>query len=83
VHTQFENELKTIDKNLPELVKEEKRLNIKKKYQSNFTNILGAPRFERFVRMRGAFQKRLIERLRKHRQAGGGIRQNPRRGIRQ
>jgi Skp family chaperone for outer membrane proteins len=76
VHNQFENEMRAVKKDLPELDREQAKLNIKKKYQSNFTSILGPQRFERFVRMRGAFQKRLIERLRKHRQnQGGGVRQ--------
>jgi hypothetical protein len=76
VHTQFENELKAVKKDLPELDREQARLNIKKKYQGNFNTILGNNRCDRFFRMRGAFQKRLIERLRKHRQGqGGGVRQ--------
>ncbi len=77
VHAQFENDLKAVKNDLPELDKEQARLNIKKKYQSNFTTILGAQRFERFIKMRSHFQKKLMERLRKQRQNGnkqGGMR---------
>jgi hypothetical protein len=51
LHTQFENELKSVDNNLPELSKQQARLDIKKKYQDNFSKIIGANRYERFIRM--------------------------------
>ncbi len=63
LHTQFENDLKGVNKDLPELEKEQARLNIKKKYQDGFVKILGTPRFERFVRMNDEFRKKLRERL--------------------
>jgi hypothetical protein len=79
VHAQFENELKAVKKDLPELEKEQLKLNIKKKYQSNFSGILGSKRCDNFFRMRGAFQRRLIERWKNRKQAGirqggGGMR---------
>jgi citrate synthase len=79
VHTQFENELKAVKKDLPELDKEQARLNIKKKYQGNFNSILGNNRSERFFRMSANFKRKLMERLKNRRQQGG-VRQNPRRG---
>jgi hypothetical protein len=63
VHTQFENELKGINKDLPELPKEQARLDIKKKYQENFIKILGANRCERFFRMNDEFKRKLRDRL--------------------
>ena len=65
VHTQFENELKSVKHDQPELVKEEARLNIKKKYQQNFTQILGSNRCDRFFRMNDEFKRKLRERLQK------------------
>jgi hypothetical protein len=63
LHTQFANELKGVNKDLPELDKEQARLNIKKKYQDNFSKILGANRCERFFKMNDEFKKKLRERL--------------------
>jgi hypothetical protein len=71
VHMQFENEMKAVKADLPELDKEQAKLNIKKKYQPNFTSILGAPRCERFFKLNQAFKKKLMERLKNRRQNGG------------
>ena len=65
LHTQFANDLKGVKHDLPELVKEEARLNIKKKYQDNFTKILGTNRCERFFRMNDEFKRKLRDRLQK------------------
>lgn len=67
LHTQFANELKTIKPELPELVKEEARLNIKKKYQENFSKVLGTNRCERFFRMNDEFKRKLRDRLQNQR----------------
>ena len=61
VHTQFENELKSIKPDLPELDKQQARLDIKKKYQENFSRIIGPGRCERFFRMGDDFRKKLLE----------------------
>lgn len=66
VHTQFENDLKSVNKELPELTKQQAYLDVKKKYQDNFNKILGVNRCERFFRMDGEFKRRLLERI-KHR----------------
>jgi hypothetical protein len=63
LHTQFANDLKAVNKDLPELDKEQARLNIKKKYQDNFSKILGTNRCERFFRMSDEFKRKLKERL--------------------
>jgi hypothetical protein len=67
LHTQFANELKTVKQDLPELVKEEARLNIKKKYQENFSKVLGTNRCERFFRMNDEFKRKLRDRLQNQR----------------
>ena len=78
LHTQFANDLKAVKQELPELVKEEAHLNIKKKYQDNFTKILGNNRCERFFRMNDEFKRKLRDRLQKQ----GNNPQRPRPNIR-
>ncbi|MGB4846000.1 MAG: hypothetical protein WBP16_16150 [Ferruginibacter sp.] len=63
VHTQFTAELKGIRKDLPELEKQQARLDIKKKYQDNFSKIIGASRCERFFRMETEFREKLKNRV--------------------
>ena len=65
VHTQFENELKSVKKDLPELPKQQVRLDIKKKYQESFNKIIGVNRCERFFRMDGEFKRKLLDRMEK------------------
>jgi hypothetical protein len=80
VHTQFETDLKSIKHEQPELVKEEARLNIKKKYQQNFTQILGSNRCDRFFRMNDEFKRKLRDRLQNQRNNQQRPRPNMRRG---
>ena len=80
VHTQFETDLRSIKLEQPELVKEEARLNIKKKYQQNFTQILGSNRCDRFFRMNDEFKRKLRERLQKQGNNQQRVRPNMRRG---
>jgi hypothetical protein len=68
VHAQFTSELKAVKPDLPELDKEQARLNIKKKYQENFTKIVGSNRCERFFRMNEEFRRKLQERINTQRQ---------------
>ena len=65
VHTQFEADLKGVKNNLPELDKQQARLDIKKRYQDNFNKIIGANRCERFFRMDGEFKRKLLDRVQK------------------
>jgi hypothetical protein len=67
IHTQFENDLKGVKHDLPELEKQQAVLNIKKRYQENFNRVLGPNRCERFFRMDGEFKRKLIERIRNQR----------------
>ena len=67
LHTQFEAELKGVNRDLPELTKQQARLDIKKKYQDSFSKIVGAGRCERFYRLRDDFRNKLLEkRAQKH-----------------
>jgi hypothetical protein len=68
VYAQFTDELKAVKPDLPELDKEQARLNIKRKYQDNFSKILGANRCERFFRMNEEFRRKLQERINTQRQ---------------
>lgn len=61
LHTQFENDLKTVKKDLPELQKQQAYQDVKKKYQDNFVRVLGANRCDRFFRIDGEFKRKLIE----------------------
>jgi hypothetical protein len=65
VHTQFENDLKGVKNELPELDKQQVRLDIKKRYQDNFNKIIGTNRCERFFRMDGEFKRKLMDRVQK------------------
>ena len=67
VHTQFETDFKAVKNELPELIKQQARLDIKKKYQDNFNKIIGTNRCERFFRMDGEFKRKLMERVQKQR----------------
>ncbi|HMU08839.1 MAG TPA: hypothetical protein PKC54_02465 [Ferruginibacter sp.] len=61
VHTQFENDIKSVNKDLPELQKQQAYLDVKKRYQENFNRIIGASRCDRFFRMDGEFKRKLLE----------------------
>lgn len=67
VHTQFETELRSVKKDLPELNKQQAKLDIKKRYQDNFNKIIGANRCERFFRMDGEFKRKLVDRIQNQR----------------
>lgn len=65
VHTQFLNEIKAVKPNLAELDKQQAVLNIKKRYQNEFTKILGTERTEKFFKTNAEFNKKLLERIQK------------------
>jgi hypothetical protein len=74
VHTQFENDLKNVNKDLPELEKEQARLNIKKKYQDGFVKIIGTQRFEKFMRLNQEFREKLRKQIQNNHQRQRPIR---------
>jgi hypothetical protein len=61
LHTQFETELRAVNKDLPQLTKDQMRLDIKKKYQDGFTRIVGPARCEHFYRLGDEFKRKLLE----------------------
>lgn len=80
VHNEFDREVKAVDMNLPELDREQKILDIKKKYEPKFGKLLGDPkRVDKLFKLNGEFRKKLIERIRKQ----NGVQQRPRlrRGV--
>lgn len=80
LHTQFEADLKGVRKDLPELDKQQARLDIKKRYQENFSRIIGANRCDRLYRMGDEFRKKLLDRMQKQGNNAPRQRPNNRRG---
>ena len=75
VHNEFDKEIKAIDVNLPELEREQKILDIKKRYEPRFNKILGDPkRVDKLFKLNGEFRKKLVDRIRNQQ----GIQQRPR-----
>lgn len=72
VHTEFDNEVRSVSLDLSELDRQQNVLNIKKKYQDRFTRIIGANRTDAFFRNDAEFRKKLVERLKNMRQQGNG-----------
>ena len=69
IHAQYNEELKTINRNnLSEIDREQAVLNIKKKYVGNFSKVLGNERCNDFYRQDAAFRERLRNRLKEIRQ---------------
>ncbi len=69
VHAQYEADLQNINAgNSGELDRQQAVLNVKKKYQGNFTRILGNERSNNFYRQDAEFRKKLVERLKQMRQ---------------
>jgi hypothetical protein len=91
IHSQYNTELKAINKNnLSEIDREQAVLNIKKKYVANFNKVLGNERCNNFFTKDAAFRDKLRNRLKQMRQqrmnnglrpdgqprGGGGMRKN-------
>ncbi len=68
VHTQYDNEVRSLKGESNEIERQQAILNIKKKYQDRFIKILGAERTNNFFVKDGEFRKKLIERLKNMRQ---------------
>ncbi len=72
VHAQYDNEIRTVKVETPELERQQAVLNIKKKYQDRFIKILGNDRSNVFFLKDAEFRKKLVERLRNMRQQNNG-----------
>ncbi len=85
IHGQYDAELRSVNMgNTNELDKQQAALNVKKKYQTSFTKILGADRTNNFYKKDAEFRKRMIEKLKQLRQkqndrqgGNGGMRKKP------
>ncbi|MBS1763302.1 MAG: hypothetical protein JSR00_10540 [Bacteroidetes bacterium] len=65
IHNEYDKEIKNSAKTAAELEKQQQILNVKKKYQPKFINILGNERTDQFFKVDSEFRKRLLERVRK------------------
>lgn len=72
VHSEFDNEVRSVKMDLSELDRQQNVLNIKKKYQDRFTRIIGVERTDAFFRSDAEFRKKLVERLKNMRQQNAG-----------
>ena len=69
LHAQYDSDLREVHQSSDnELDKQQAVLNVKKKYQSGFTKMLGNERSNNFYRQDGEFRKKLVERLRQMKQ---------------
>lgn len=76
MHAQYDAELRAINVNSPnELDRQQAALNVKKKYENNFSKMLGTERSNNFYRQDGEFRKKLVERLRQMKQNRQGAQQ--------
>jgi hypothetical protein len=80
IHAEFDRDLKGVKQDMPELDRQQKILDIKRRYQDKFTRVLGNSRTENFFRKDGEFRRKLIERLRKMRQNRQNMPPRQRRG---
>ncbi|MEO5888779.1 MAG: hypothetical protein ABIQ31_00940 [Ferruginibacter sp.] len=81
VYNQYSNELKTIIKGETDvLVRDEKVLNLRKRYKDQFTNILGQQRMNRIFNAEGKFRQLLIKSMRNQNQRNKANRPLLRRG---
>lgn len=68
VHAEFEREVKGVPANLPELDRQQRVLDIKKRYQERFNRVLGSGRTENFFRKDTEFRRRLLEHIKRVKQ---------------
>jgi hypothetical protein len=80
IHAEFDRDLRGVKQDMPELDRQQKILDIKKRYQDKFTRVLGSGRTENFFRKDGEFRRKLIERLKKMRQNRQNMPPRQRRG---
>jgi len=81
VHAEFEKEIKNVPASLPELERQQRVLDIKKRYQERFSKVLGTGRTENFFRKDGEFRRKLVEQLRKMKQRRQNLPPRARRGV--
>ena len=76
LHAQYDAELRAIHVGTAnELDRQQAALNVKKKYEGNFSKMLGTERSNNFYRQDSEFRKKLVERLRQMKQKRQGAQQ--------
>jgi hypothetical protein len=68
VHAEFDREIKGVPGNLPELERQQRVLDIKKRYQDRFNRVLGSGRTENFFRKDVEFRRKVVEMLKRQKQ---------------
>lgn len=63
IHTQYDADLRAVKRDASELDRQQNILNIKKKYEGRFNQVIGAERTNDFFRKDTEFRKRLVERV--------------------
>ena len=80
-YNQYSKELKTTIRDEQDaLARDEKVLNLRKRYRDQFTNILGQPRMNRLFNAEGRFRQLLIKSMRKQNLRNNSNRPLQRRG---
>lgn len=77
VYNRYENELKEVHKesyNMDVIVKDEKLLNIRKKYKAEFSSVLGSNRVNNLFKSENEFRAVLLRHIQKPTNQGGSIR---------
>ncbi len=81
VYNEYSKELRGIITNEKDVLpRDEKVLNLRKRYSDQFTNILGQQRMNRIFNAEGRFRQLLIKSMRAQNQRNKGQRTLPRRG---
>lgn len=85
IHTSYDQEVRAVRNESNEIERQQAVLNIKKKYQDRFVNVLGQERTNNFFIKDAEFRKKLVDQLRKMRQQNQQNRpgQGVRPGVRQ
>lgn len=85
IHTSYDQEVRAVRNESNEIERQQAVLNIKKKYQDRFVNVLGQERTNNFFIKDAEFRKKLVDQLRKMRQQNQQNRQGQgiRPGVRQ
>jgi glyoxylase-like metal-dependent hydrolase (beta-lactamase superfamily II) len=79
VHSQYEADIRSLNRDLPELDREQAVLDIKKKYQDKFSKVLGKDRTDEFYKKDAEFRKKMVDKLKemRERRQGGEMPDRP------
>jgi hypothetical protein len=81
IHSEFEREIKGVSPDMPELDRQQRVLDIKKRYQERFSRVLGSGRTENFFRKDGEFRRKLIQAAQRMKQRRQNMPPRVRRGA--